>query len=116
MVFADRVQLQQVLINLLVNAGDAMQEGEIESPQATITSELLDGGSVRVCVADNGKGIAEEELDRLFQPFFSTKAKGMGMGLAITRTIIEAHGGRIWATNRAVGGARIGFDLPAKID
>ena len=103
---ADRRRLQQVLINLLRNAIDATKS--VDQPQVDI---LLTGGkTARISVRDNGPGV--EDLDKLFEPFYTTKPDGIGMGLAINRTIIRAHGGRIWATPNAERGATFRFRLP----
>jgi len=111
LVLADKVQVQQVTLNLVRNAIDAM----IDSPhsKALIIGTDLSGadGFARVSVADTGPGLSEEVADRLFQPFVTTKATGMGVGLSISRTIVEAHGGRIWAESNKDGGATFNFTL-----
>jgi two-component system sensor kinase FixL len=111
-VYADRVQVQQVLLNLIRNGIDAMQEGGARRKALTITSAVTDQGWSQVSVADTGPGIAPEVLERLFQPFMTTKPQGMGVGLSISRSIIEAHGGRIWAEANPGGGALFRFTLP----
>lgn len=111
-VFADRVQVQQVLLNLIRNGIDAMYDGETRRRALVITTEVTDEGWSRVSVADTGPGIAPEVLERLFQPFMTTKPQGMGVGLSISRSIIEAHGGRIWAEANPGGGALFHFTLP----
>lgn len=111
-VYADRVQVQQVLLNLIRNGIDAMQESGARRKALTITSAVTDEGWSRVSVADTGPGIAPEVLERLFQPFMTTKPQGMGVGLSISRSIIEAHGGRIWAEANPGGGALFRFTLP----
>lgn len=109
----DRVQLQQVLINLLMNAAQAMSGVDGPRILRIATSAGLDApGHVTVTVQDTGTGISEESARRLFDAFFTTKAEGMGMGLSICRSIIEAHGGRIWAEAPEEGGARLRFELP----
>jgi two-component system sensor kinase FixL len=113
-VFADRVQIQQVLVNLIRNAVDAMEDSPRR--ELTIASQRLDGGSVQVSVTDTGSGINDEFRERLFQPFMTTKAEGMGVGLSISRSIIEAHGGRIWADANPKGGTVFHFTLPAQHD
>lgn len=106
----DRVQLQQVLLNLLTNACDAMED----QPRRDMAVETaVRDGSVEVSVADRGRGIAAEDLERIFEPFVTTKAQGMGLGLSICRTIIQAHDGELWAENREEGGAIFHFRLPA---
>ncbi|RRN66250.1 PAS domain S-box protein [Caulobacter sp. 602-1] len=111
-VYADRVQVQQVLLNLIRNGIDAMQESGARRKALTITSAVTDQGWSQVSVADTGPGIAPEVLERLFQPFMTTKPQGMGVGLSISRSIIEAHGGRIWAEANPGGGALFRFTLP----
>lgn len=108
-VIADRLQVQQVVLNLVRNAAEAM-EG---SPRRdlSIESRPLEPGLVEVLVADTGPGIAPEVADRLFQPFVSGKPDGMGVGLSISRNIIEAHGGRMWTSRNADGGATFHFSL-----
>lgn len=109
----DRVQLQQVLINLLMNAAHAMSGVDGPRILRIATSAGVDApGHVMVTVQDTGTGISEESARRLFDAFFTTKAEGMGMGLSICRSIIEAHGGRIWAEAPEEGGARLRFELP----
>src|SRR5664279_3642352 len=102
LVLADRVQIQQVLLNLMRNAVEAMAH----SPRRELTLATLPqpDGVVEVAVADTGPGIAEEITQQLFQPFVTTKRQGMGVGLSISRTIIDAHGGRIWAEPNVGGG------------
>jgi C4-dicarboxylate-specific signal transduction histidine kinase len=113
-VLADRVQLQQVLINLITNAADAMCDLSDRPRTVTISSSCDDRAQVEVAVIDVGSGIDPKHRDRIFDPFFTTKADGMGMGLAICRGIVEACGGRLWATpNRDIGGTTVRFSLPA---
>jgi two-component system sensor kinase FixL len=93
-VFADKVQIQQVLLNLIRNAVEAMQESEAR--ELTISTCQIDADTVEIAVSDTGTGISEEIADRLFHPFVTTKRHGMGVGLSISRTIVESHGGRLW--------------------
>jgi signal transduction histidine kinase len=109
----DRVQLQQVVLNLVMNGCEAMDGAPTDRVLTVRTSGTLDGG-VEVSVADCGSGIPQENLDRIFEPFMSTKAEGLGLGLAVCRTIVAAHDGRLWATNNAHRGATVRFTLPAK--
>jgi len=109
----DRVQLQQVVLNLIVNAVQAMTaiaEGPRELFIATTRAEPT---SVLVAVRDSGPGLGPESLERLFAPFYTTKADGLGMGLSICRSIIEAHGGRVWAEPNEPQGAIFQFTVPA---
>jgi PAS domain S-box-containing protein len=107
---ADRVQLQQVLMNLMVNAIDSMKT-EANPRELTIKSEIADAQLV-VSVSDVGIGLPPDIVDRIFDPFFTTKAQGTGMGLPISRSIVESHGGRLWATANSRNGATFRFTLP----
>jgi len=109
----DPIQLQQVLLNLVINAFDAMQDTIPSRRKVLIATQSNGDGTVRTTVRDHGIGISEEMRERLFDPFFSTKGEGLGMGLAIVRSIVEAHGGTITAENADDGGARFQFILPA---
>jgi signal transduction histidine kinase len=111
-VLADRVQLQQVIINLLLNGIEAMVTVSDRPRELVIRSEPQDANEVRVAVQDDGIGIDANSVDQLFDAFFSTKPGGMGMGLSISRSIIEGHGGRLWATPNANHGATFYFALP----
>ncbi|MDP3675130.1 MAG: HAMP domain-containing sensor histidine kinase [Novosphingobium sp.] len=108
-VLVDEIQIQQVIVNLLRNAVDAM-DGSAH-PQIVIRSRLQ-GDWAEVQVSDKGGGLSKESLANLFKPFDSTKQGGMGVGLSICRTIIEAHGGKIWGENRSPSGACFKFTLP----
>jgi len=113
-VLADRVQFQQVIVNLVVNAIQAMEQAGSTERRITIRTAMPHAVTLRCAVEDSGPGIVPEHLDRLFDSFFTTKPDGMGMGLPICRSIIEAHGGRIAADNESAhGGARVYFTLPA---
>jgi PAS domain S-box-containing protein len=111
-VLGDRVQLQQVIINLVLNGIEAMAGAADEQRRLVVRSKLNEEGQLLVAVQDAGTGIDPENANRLFSAFYTTKANGMGMGLSICRSIVEAHGGRIWATNNAGPGATIQFTLP----
>ena len=108
----DRIQLQQVLLNLILNAVDAMSGSEEGSRKLLISTEENGANGVRIAVRDWGPGLKPESLDRLFDAFYTTKPDGMGMGLSICRSIIEAHGGRVWATTNVPQGAVLQFTLP----
>jgi two-component system, LuxR family, sensor kinase FixL len=108
----DRVHIQQVLLNLMLNGMDALDEGSPDARCVTVSARLDGGQTVEVAVADSGHGIPAETLAHVFDPFFTTKANGMGMGLSISRTIIDAHGGRLWAENSDDSGAAFRFTLP----
>jgi signal transduction histidine kinase len=108
---ADRVQLQQVLMNLMLNGIEAMND---TGGVLTVKSELQDG-QVVISISDTGVGLPEGKADRIFDAFFSTKPQGSGMGLAISRSIIESHGGRLWATPNDGRGASFHFSLPTAI-
>ena len=113
-IIGNRTQLLQALMNLVLNAFDAVCEEGVETREVEIRASEPESGQVHVAVSDSGKGIDHSIVPRLFDAFFTTKAKGMGMGLAITRSIVENHGGRLWATRNSSGGATLEFELPVK--
>ena len=108
----DRVQLQQVVLNLILNGLDSIRESGRADRSLLVRTSKDGAATVRVTVRDSGLGIDRADLERVFQPFYSTKAEGMGMGLAISRSIVEAHGGRLEAANNPDGGATFSFTLP----
>jgi len=120
-VLADRIQVEQVLFNLMRNALEAMDGGEAPTSggrtpthrELVVAAGAADPETVEVAVADTGPGLAPEVAGRLFEPFVSTKPGGMGVGLSICRTIVEAHGGRLWAEPNPGGGAVFRFTLAA---
>jgi len=112
-VLGDKVQLQQVVLNLVMNAVEAMQS--VQTHELKVQTEQTSLGMVRVSIEDTGTGIDPSNLDRVFKPLFTTKANGMGMGLAICRSIIENHDGRIWVSPRTNGGSIFQFELPASV-
>jgi signal transduction histidine kinase len=109
-----RVQLQQVVLNLLNNAVEAMSATSAGSRLLRVSSELRGPDAIGIMVEDSGPGIDPENLGRIFNPFFTTKPTGMGMGLSICRSIIEAHGGRLTASRAPGGGSLFEIALPAK--
>jgi two-component system, LuxR family, sensor kinase FixL len=113
-VWGDRVQLQQVVINLIVNALEAMRENGDAPRVLSVVSAAGDANEVSVEVHDTGPGFDPADLDRLLQSFYTTKPEGMGMGLAISRSIVEAHGGRLSAGLNRPHGAVFRFTLPAE--
>ena len=114
LVGGDRVQLQQVVLNLMMNAIEAMTSVDTEPKSLVIRSALLNQPEVLISVADTGPGVDPAHAGRLFAPFFSTKPQGTGMGLRISRSIIEAHGGRLWSEKNEPRGAVFQFLLPIK--
>jgi signal transduction histidine kinase len=112
-VLGDRVQLQQVLLNLILNAKEAMSGVGWQPRELFITSLASESGEAVVAVRDSGTGLDPRDCDRIFEAFFTTKAEGLGLGLSISRTIIEAHGGRLWASSDEGQGSSIQFALPA---
>jgi C4-dicarboxylate-specific signal transduction histidine kinase len=109
-VSGDSIQLQQVILNLLFNAMDAMTE--MPFGRTIIAKTAADCGSGLISIADSGPGIPTERPNEIFDPFFTTKEQGMGIGLSIARTIVQAHKGRIWAENQSEGGAIFSMSLP----
>jgi PAS domain S-box-containing protein len=108
----DRVQLQQVLLNLVINAVEAMSGASGEVPELRVSTEITESGGVLVAVRDSGPGLAPEAVEHLFKAFHTTKPSGLGLGLSICRSIIEAHGGRLWASPNEPRGAIFQFTLP----
>jgi signal transduction histidine kinase len=110
----DRTQLQQVIVNLVINAIEAMS-ASIGSPRILrVITEPDPNGDVLTIVEDSGSGIAAGTLDRIFDPMFTTKPDGMGLGLSICRSIVEAHGGRLWVMPNPTGGSIFRFSIPQK--
>ena len=111
-VVGDRVQLQQCILNLLINAFDAVRDARSQERGVAITVAPEKAGWVRISVSDNGSGVAPSVATRLFEPFVTTKREGMGLGLRLTRSIVEHHGGRIWAAPNPDRGTTFAFTLP----
>jgi PAS domain S-box-containing protein len=110
----DKVQIQQVVLNLMLNAFDAMTGRPVSEREVKLRMEPDNSGFVQVAVSDCGTGLSSDKLDKIFQPFFTTKGEGLGMGLSICRSIIEAHRGRLWAENNERHGATFYFTLPVE--
>jgi len=111
-VVVDKVQIEQVLLNLVRNSLEAIQNADTREGHVLLKTHVLPGNLVEVTVSDNGPGIDEDMVDKLFNPFQTNKGTGMGMGLSISRSIIEAHGGKLWAAKAPANGAVFGFNLP----
>jgi signal transduction histidine kinase len=111
---ANRVQLQQVILNLIVNAIEAMSEAGVGARELAVSSDASSSNEVLVEVRDTGPGLDTASLDLLFRSFYTTKPDGMGMGLAISRSIVEAHGGRLWAAPNEPHGAVFRFTVPVE--
>ena len=111
-ILGDRIQLQQVLLNLVMNAIEAMSGVGVGPRALWVSSEPVAATEVVIAVHDSGPGFDPQSLDRLFDAFYTTKPHGLGLGLAISRRIIEAHGGRLWATANAPQGAVLQFTVP----
>jgi len=112
-VMADRVQLQQVLMNLMVNGIEAMKDVDGKR-ELLVKSQRTENQEVIVSVSDTGVGLPAQQTDQIFKAFFTTKAQGTGMGLSISRSIVEAHGGRLWADGNSPRGASFCFTLSTK--
>jgi signal transduction histidine kinase len=110
--FADHLLVQQVLLNLIRNACEAMQAIELFKRQLIIQTEKVEDNCIKVSVCDQGIGLKPEELERMFEPFFSLKKGGMGLGLSVSYAIIENHGGHLWAEKRTEKGFVVCFTLP----
>jgi PAS domain S-box-containing protein len=114
-VMGDRVQLQQVLMNLMINGIDAMKDAD-GTRELAIKSERVENEQLLVSVSDTGVGLPPQQADQIFNAFFTTKLNGTGMGLRISRSIVESHGGRLWAADNSPRGASFHFTLPAKVE
>jgi C4-dicarboxylate-specific signal transduction histidine kinase len=112
LIMGDRVQLQQVILNLMMNAIDAMSQTGRSQRELSVAAAMDGSDAVLVTVRDSGPGLDETALEHLFDAFYTTKPDGMGMGLAITRRIVDAHGGQVWATPNTPRGAKFEFRLP----
>jgi signal transduction histidine kinase len=112
---ADRIQLQQVFMNLMLNGIDAMKDLRT-ARELTIRSQRVKDGELLISVSDTGIGLPSPQPEQIFSAFFTTKAHGTGMGLPISRSIIESHGGRLWATSNSGRGASFHFSLPNELE
>jgi signal transduction histidine kinase len=111
----DRIQLQQVMMNLMINSIDAMKDVDI-TRELIIKSQRAEDEQLVVSVSDTGMGLPPQQADKIFDPFFTTKLDGTGMGLRISRSIVESHGGRLWAADQSPRGASFCFTLPTIIE
>ena len=111
-VVGDRVQIQQVLMNLMLNGIEAMSD---TGGVLTVKSQLRENGQIEISVNDTGPGLPPDKADQIFDAFFTTKPQGSGMGLAISKSIVESHGGRIWANGTGGPGATFHFSLPVAL-
>ncbi len=111
-VLADSVQIQQVILNLTLNGLEAMKEQGCCPSRLTIRGARAEGDAVEITIEDTAARLPGDNFERMFDPFFTTKADGLGMGLTISRSIVEAHGGRLWATSEAYTGTTFHFTLP----
>jgi signal transduction histidine kinase len=114
-VMGDRVQLQQVFMNLMFNSIDAMKE-MTEGGELTITSQREENSQLLISVSDTGVGLPSKQADQIFNAFFTTKTQGTGMGLSISRSIVESHRGRLWATDNSPRGAIFYLSLPTNVE
>ena len=108
----DKIQLQQVVLNLLVNSFEAMKDVPVEEREVLVLTELDHADMVHTAIKDCGLGLTSDNKEKIFQPFYTTKHNGLGIGLSISRAIIEAHGGQLWAENSSDRGATFHFTLP----
>jgi signal transduction histidine kinase len=115
-VMGDRVQLQQVLMNLMVNGIDAMKDADDGTRELAIKSQRTENEEIAVSVTDTGVGLPTQHPEQIFNAFFTTKPNGTGMGLRISRSIIESHRGRLWAADNSPRGASFHFTLPTKAE
>jgi C4-dicarboxylate-specific signal transduction histidine kinase len=116
LVVGDRIQLQQVILNLMLNGIEAMSGVHDRSRRLVVRSRMQDAEQIRVSIEDSGIGVSEKNISRLFEPFFTTRSQGIGMGLPISRSIVEAHGGRLWAESTVNQGSVFQFTLPKLSD
>jgi C4-dicarboxylate-specific signal transduction histidine kinase len=111
-VLANKIQIEQVVLNLLMNSMEAIEDAETDKAKLVLQTRIKHDDVVELTVTDNGPGIDASILDLAFDPFQTSKTKGMGLGLSICRSIIETHGGKLWIDEKYQDGARLGFELP----
>lgn len=114
-IVADRVQIEQVLVNLVRNGIEAMRDAAAED-RVLVVRTARDGEFIRISVIDRGRGISPEHVDQLFERFFTTKSEGMGLGLSISRSIVDAHSGRLWCEPNPDRGTTFSFTLPFRTE
>jgi signal transduction histidine kinase len=114
LVRGDKIQLQQVILNLTLNAIEALVDVDECPREVLISTKNTESGGIVVDVSDSGPGLDPASLSSIFDAFYTTKSNGLGLGLSICRSIVEAHGGKLWATSGALGGAAFRFSLPAE--
>ncbi|MCH7774030.1 MAG: PAS domain-containing protein [Bacteroidetes bacterium] len=115
-IYGDKIQMQQVILNLIMNALDAVKNQPIDARHIVITTSVEDKEGLEVRVTDSGPGVEEDNIENIFDAFYTTKTQGMGLGLSVCHSIIENHGGRIWVENCSGGGAKFSFRLPFRMD
>jgi hypothetical protein len=115
-IVVDRIMIEQVLLNLVKNGIEAMHDTPVERRRLNISARQVDQRLLQVEVADNGHGLAEEDVEKIFAPFYTTKQEGMGIGLAICRSIVEFHQGHLWVKARREGGTVFCFTVPIEGD
>jgi two-component system sensor kinase FixL len=116
LILADEIQIEQVILNLVRNSFDALSDAQVSRRKVTIETGTASDNTIKVVVRDNGRGLPTEDTERVFDSFFTTKVSGLGMGLSLSRSIIEAHGGKLWAEPNSDGGASFQFTLPVEGD
>ena len=114
LILVDRIEIEQVILNLVRNGFEAMNDTVIGQRQLTIQTSMAGNGAIEVAISDTGEGLSPENAEKIFESFFTSKPNGLGIGLSISRSIIEAHGGNLWAESNPDCGATFRFILPLK--